>query len=76
MSAILFGIALILLVACSSPETSRSRGGGAGADVGNRGSKIVRMHEGSDPFANTPKIIRAQNPPLAAARQADRLSRQ
>ena len=76
MSVILFCIALILLVACSSPETSRSRGSGAGADVGNRNSKVVRMHEGSDPYANTPKIIRAQNAPLAAARQADRLSRQ
>ena len=76
MSVFLFCMSLILLIACSSPETSRSRGGGAGADVGNRDSKIVRMHEGSDPFANTPKIIRAQNPPLASARQADRLSRQ
>jgi hypothetical protein len=76
VSVILFCMSLILLIACSSPETSRSRGGGAGADVGNRDSKIVRMHEGSDPYAKTPKIIRTQNPPLAAARQADRLSRQ
>ncbi len=76
MSVILFCMSLILLIACSSPETSRSRGGGAGADVGNRDSKVVRMHEGSDPYANTPKIIRAQNPPLAGARQADQLSRQ
>jgi hypothetical protein len=73
---ILFSIAAIfLLIGCNSPETRRSRGGGAGADVGNRGTATVRMHEGSDPYAKTPKIIRAQNPSLAGARQADRLSR-
>jgi len=77
VSAILFlSFFIVALTACSSPETSRSRGSGAGADVGNRDTKFVRMHEGSDPFANTPKIIRTQNPPLAGARQADRLSRQ
>lgn len=79
MGAIVFTItAVFLLIACNSPETSRSRGGGAGADVGNRGKKsaVVRMHEGSDPFAKTPKIIHAQSPSLAGARQADRLSRQ
>jgi hypothetical protein len=32
--------------ACSSPETTRTRGGGPGADVGNR-DKFVQMHEGS-----------------------------
>jgi hypothetical protein len=76
VSAILFCIALILLVACGSPETSRSRGSGAGADVGNRDSKMVLMHEGADPYANTPKLIHAQSPSLAGARQAERLSRQ
>ena len=64
---------LLLLVACESPETSRSRGG-RGADVGNRG-KVVRMHEGADPFAKTPKKIPAQGAPLAGARHADQLSR-
>lgn len=76
MSVILFCMSLILLIACSSPETSRSRGAGPGADVGNRKAKVVRMHEGADPYANTPKIIRAQSPSLAGARQAERLSRQ
>lgn len=75
MSIILFCMSLILLIACSSPETTRTRGGGAGADVGNR-DKTVLMHEGSDPFANTPKLIPAQGPPLAPARQAEQLSRQ
>jgi hypothetical protein len=59
---------------CSSPETMRSRGGGPGADIGNR-DKIVRMHEGSKPFDRTPKLIPAKSPPLESARQADQLSR-
>ncbi len=79
MSAILLlSFFILALSACSSPETSRSRGSGAGADVGNRSQKssVVRMHEGSDPYAKTPKIIRAQGTSLAGARQAERLSRQ
>ena len=59
---------------CASPETTRTRGGGPGADVGNRG-KFVEMHEGSQPFWKTPKIIPAKHPPLEPARQADQLSR-
>ena len=79
MRAIVFSVAaLFILIGCQSPETKRSRGSGPGADVGNRTTKsaTVRMHEGSDPYAKTPKIIRTQNPSLAGARQADRLSRQ
>jgi hypothetical protein len=75
-------LALIILVAfffyltaCTSPETGRSRGGGPGADVGNR-TKIVQMHEGSKPFERTPKIISAKHPPLGPASQVDQLSRQ
>jgi hypothetical protein len=64
----------IWFAACSSPETTRTRGGGPGADVGNRG-KIVHMHEGSRPFERTPKLIPTQSPPLEPARQADQLSR-
>ena len=59
---------------CASPEGSRSRGGGPGADVGNR-SSIVRMHEGSRQFERTPKIIGAEHPPLEPARQASEFSR-
>ena len=44
------------MAACDSPETARSRGGGPGADVGNR-DKVVEMHEGSQPFWQTPQII-------------------
>jgi hypothetical protein len=63
------------IAACSSPETTRTRGGGPGADVGNR-DKFVQMHEGSKPFEKTPKVISTKHPPLASASQADQLSRQ
>ena len=62
------------LVGCASPETTRTRGGGPGADVGNRDT-VVEMHEGSQPFWKTPKIIPAKHPPLDPANQADQLSR-
>jgi hypothetical protein len=65
---------LFCLAACASPEATRTRGGGPGADVGNR-TKIVQMHEGSKPFTKTPKLIPAQSPPLGTAEQADQLSR-
>jgi hypothetical protein len=65
----------LFMAACASPETTRMRGGGPGADVGNR-AKFVQMHEGSKPFEKTPKLIPAQSPPLAPASQADQLSRQ
>jgi len=62
------------LAACASPETTRTRGGGPGADVGNR-KGIVRMHEGARPFEDTPKLIDTKHPPLDPAYQADELSR-
>jgi hypothetical protein len=61
------------LVACTSPEADRIRGGGPGADVGNRGQPIV-MHEGSAPYANSPRLIPAEAPPLEPASQARQLS--
>ena len=73
-TAIIFLVVVCALAACTSPEAGRPRGGGQGADVGNR-TKFVRMHEGADPFYKTPKLIRSQPPPLASARQADNLSR-
>ena len=39
--------------ACNSPEADRERGGGAGADPGNR-EPIVEMHQGADPYHETP----------------------
>jgi len=74
LAMILVTALLFYLVGCASPETTRMRGGGPGADVGNRG-KVVEMHEGSQPFWKTPKIIPTKHPPLDPANQADELSR-
>ena len=74
MRLALLMILTAVIAGCASPEASRSRGGGPGADVGNR-SSIVRMHEGSHPFERTPIIIGAEHPPLEPARQASEFSR-
>jgi hypothetical protein len=74
LTAITLIALLCLLAGCASPERTRTRGGGPGADVGNR-TKSVQMHEGSRPFENTPKIIPTKHPPLAPASQANDLSR-
>jgi hypothetical protein len=74
------GLALIAftfslyLAGCASPELTRTRGGGPGADIGTR-YKIVRIHEGARPFEKTPKLIPTEHPPLDPANQADQLSR-
>jgi hypothetical protein len=66
----------VVVSGCVSPETTRTRGHGPGADVGNR-RQTVKLHEGSDPFWKTPdRIGSEQHPPLAPARQAQQLSRQ
>lgn len=41
------------LAACSSPEASRARGQGPGADVGNRGPE-VSIRATKDPYRGTP----------------------
>ncbi|HZM37199.1 MAG TPA: hypothetical protein VFC18_22265 [Burkholderiales bacterium] len=66
-------LALVLLGGCTSPEAERVRGGGPGADVGNRGDPVV-MHAGSQPYAKTPKLIPAEAAPIEPARQAQRLA--
>ena len=74
LAAIFLVTVLVYLAACGSPEQTRTRGGGPGADPGNRG-KIVRLHEGARPFEKTPKLIPTKHPPLDSANQAERLSR-
>ena len=74
MKPALLMIISAIIAGCTSPETTRSRGGGPGADLGNRGS-VVRMHEGSRPYEDTPKLIGADHPPLDPARQASEFSR-
>jgi len=46
---------LLLLPACSSPEASRTRAGGPGADVGNW-HQPVELHAGAQPFHETPCV--------------------
>ena len=67
-------IAFTALAACVSPEATRTGGGSPGADGGNR-TKVVEMHEGSQPFWETPQIITTKHAPLEAARQAYEPSR-
>jgi hypothetical protein len=66
-------LAAVAVVACTSPESTRTRGGSPGADKGNRGD-VVLMHEGSKPYANTPQLISATPPALDSAQHAHRLS--
>lgn len=51
------GVALAALVlgaaACGSPEAERVRGGGPGADLGNRDA-VVEIHGGAVIYADTP----------------------
>ncbi len=54
--AMLLLVTAMLDVGCNSPEATRMRSGGSGADIGNRGS-VVQMHEGSLPFWNTPERL-------------------
>jgi hypothetical protein len=61
------------LSSCTSPETTRERGGGAGADIGNRPAQVM-MHEGSRQYYETPVKIPAEGTPLAPSEQARRLS--
>lgn len=64
--------AVLALAGCASPEATRVRGGGAGADVGNRDAEL-RMHEGSVIYANTPCLTTLPECigplPLGTARQ-------
>lgn len=54
-------IAMLLVgsvLGCTSPEATRTRGGGPGADVGNTG-EWVELHAGSRPYHATPKVLPA-----------------
>ena len=46
-------LCLLLIPACASPEAVRTRGGGPGADVGNRRAQI-EFHAGATPYYRTP----------------------
>jgi hypothetical protein len=73
--ALALWLALVTTGACTSPEATRRREGGAGADPGNRGD-VVRLHEGADPYWRTPRRLAERlRAPSDEARQADRQSR-
>lgn len=74
MSRLLSVAFALMLGACSSPEATRARGGGPGADIGNRNSPVL-MHEGALPYHGTPKRSPAEGPLLEPARHAHELSR-
>jgi hypothetical protein len=73
MRLALLTLAALAMVAGCSPEATRQRGGGPGADVGNH-ARIVEMHHGSYPYYGTPRRVRS-GAPIDAADQAARLSR-
>jgi hypothetical protein len=62
-----------VLAGCESPEATRTRGGGPGADTGNRG-ETVRMHAGSKPYHGTPRLAAAEAPSVDPASHAHDLS--
>lgn len=64
----------LALAACDSPEATRTQGGGPGGDIGNR-PEIVRMHEGSRPYHDTPQLVPGETPSLDSASQAREFGR-
>lgn len=52
----LTGVMLLILGACQSPEDGRKRGGGPGADVGNRDA-VIQLHAGSKMYYGTPCLM-------------------
>lgn len=52
--AVLMGL---LVAGCASPEAGRVRGGGPGADIGNRGNPVI-FHNGAKPYYRTPCVIK------------------
>jgi hypothetical protein len=65
--------AAVAAAGCASPEATRTRGGGPGADPGNRPAQVL-MHEGSRQYWKTPVRIPMEPMPLDAAQQARQLS--
>ena len=53
MTRIILVLLAIAATGCRSPEADRKRGGGPGADQGNRDA-IVEIHKGDDPYHDTP----------------------
>jgi hypothetical protein len=56
VSLLVVALLVVALAACASPEAKRSRGGGPGADPGNRGAEVELHGEGPDPYFGTPVL--------------------
>jgi len=56
-----------LTAACTSPEATRMREGGRGADPGNQRG-VVQLHEGADPYWRTPRQLPERQAMSAAGR--------
>ena len=65
--------AAVALAGCESPEATRTRGGGPGADPGNRPAD-VKMHEGSQQYWETPVLIPGEPGSLQPADHARQIS--
>ena len=52
--SILLPLAVAVALGCTSPESTRTRGGGPGADVGNHPDGSLRIHAGADIYYRTP----------------------
>jgi len=58
--ALAIGAVLLVLATGCSPEATRTRGSGPGADVGNRDPGLPQIHGPvSNPSYQTPKVGRA-----------------
>jgi len=62
---------LLGVAACASPEATRARGGGPGADLGNH-DPVARLHAGATMYYRTPcrtEKVRCSGPlPVSGAR--------
>jgi hypothetical protein len=67
----LTALAAGLLGACTSPEATRQRAGGPGADVGNR-REPVELHAGAEPYYGTPRAIPGAGGAAVAASPRER----
>jgi hypothetical protein len=67
---LLAALVVTAAVGCTSPEATRLRAGGPGADVGNHGS--IQLHAGADPFYGTPIAMPKVNGGPVAASPRDR----
>ena len=75
LRALAIVVACAAAAGCGSPEATRTRAGGPGADTQNR-PPVVKMHEGSRQYWETPVEIDVQHPSLEPARHAQRTALQ